>query len=726
MNQAPAFAALFFEHMHLIRFFLLVGLLTTYPGFEARAQWLTPEDAAGSNTALYPRNLNQLQWTATPQEYTWVADNVLLRGKVSSKVHDTLLTLKALNKHLVKRGIDSLRRFPQLQWVAPGRAIYRTGQHYYLLDTKTLSTSLLTTLPEEAENPEIHLPSLQIAYTQANNVFVFDGQHHRQVTNEPEGVECGKTVHRNEFGIHKGLFWSPDGSRLAFYRMDERMVSEYPLADVSQRIAAYKPIRYPMAGMTSHQVTIGIYTLRNTTTHYLQTGEPSDQYLTALTWHPDGKSIFTGVLNRDQNHLKMNHYDATSGAYMATLFEEKADTWVEPLTPLYFLPDNSGRFVWPSLRDGYNHLYLYQSDGQLIRQLTTGPWMVTRVVGFDSKASRVYFLATLPNPLEQNLYAVRIKDNQISRLSVEGGQHWAMLSVDGEHLIDSWSNLTTPRKIVLLNASDKSIKTLHEADNPLKNLQLAPIELLTLKAEDSTVLYARLIKPLNLEPQKKYPVVVYVYGGPHVQLVTNSWLGGANFYLLYLAQQGYVVFTIDNRGSANRGRAFEHAIHRRLGQVELQDQMTGIQFLKTLPFVDPDRIGVDGWSYGGFMSINMILNHPETFKVATAGGPVTDWKYYEVMYGERYMDRPDENQDGYSASSLLNQAGKLEGKLLVLHGDMDDVVVLQHSLTLMRRFVETMKFADFFIYTSHPHNVRGRDRAHLIRKIVGYFDQNLK
>lgn len=712
-------------NMNQIRFFLIASLMFLLLGIKAQNQLLTPEDAAGVNSALYPRGLNQLQWTATPGEYTWISDNYLIRGSANAQQNDTLFSLKSLNKSLMQSGIDSLRRFPQMQWVAADKALYRSGQKYYTLDINTLKAQILTTLPDKAENPEIHTGTLRIAYTIDNNVFVFDGATHTQITSEPEGVECGKTVHRNEFGIDKGLFWSPDGNSLAFYRMDERMVSEYPLADMSQRIAASKPIRYPMAGMTSHQVSLGVYTLVDKSTLYLKTGEPAEQYLTAVSWHPENKSIFVGLLNRGQNHLRMNRYDAMSGELLQTLFEEKAETWVEPLTPLYFLPDNSGRFVWPSLRDGFNHLYLYEASGKLIRQITSGPWMVTSVLGFDQKATQVYFLATQQSPLEQNLHSARLKDGRVSLLSPAGGQHRAMLSADGRHIIDTWSNLTTPRKTVLLNASGKALKTLHEADNPLKDMRLAPLEMVQLKADDASVLFGRLIKPLEMEAGKKYPVVVYVYGGPHAQLVTNSWLGGANFYLLYLAQKGYVVFTLDNRGSANRGKAFEHIIHRKLGQIEMQDQMKGIEYLKSLPFVDENRIGVDGWSYGGFMSINLKLNHPEVLKVATAGGPVTDWKYYEVMYGERYMDSPDENPEGYKNSSLLNQAGKLEGNLLVIHGDMDDVVVMQHSLVLLKRFVEEMKVSDYFIYTGHPHNVRGRDRAHLIRKITDYFDRNL-
>lgn len=711
--------------MKYFHYSLIVFLLFLHSGSKAQDQLLTPEDAAGTNIALYPRGLSQLQWTAKPDEYTWVSDNFLLRSAVSRKTSDTILTLPALNKSLLQSGFDSLRRLPQLQWVAIDRAIFRSGDNFYVLGLSPLKVNLLTTLPKEADNPEIHKTTLRIAYTLDNNIFICDGFNHQQVTFEPEGVECGKTVHRNEFGINKGLYWSPEGDKLAFYRMDERMVSQYPIADMSQRVAAHSPIRYPMAGMTSHQVTLGIYDLMAKKTIFLRTDGPADQYLTAISWHPDGKSIYAGLLNREQNHLKMNRYSSSDGRLMAAIFEEKAETWVEPLTPLYFLPGNTGRFIWPSLRDGYNHLYLYEADGKLIRQLTSGKWMITEVVGFDDRASQVYFNATRQSPLEQNLHSVRIKDGQIRLLSAEGGQHRIMLSADGRHLIDSWSNLTTPRKTLLIDGNGKEIRKLHEADNPLRNLRLAPIEMIKLKAEDGSDLYGRLIRPLDPEPGKKYPVIVYVYGGPHAQLVTNSWLGGANFYLLYLAQKGYVVFTLDNRGSANRGKAFEHIIHRRLGELEMRDQLVGIEFLKTLPYVDGGRIGVDGWSYGGFMSVNLKLNYPEVFKVATAGGPVTDWKYYEVMYGERYMDSPDENPEGYKAASLLHQAGKLDGKLLMLHGDMDDVVVLQNSLALLRRFVEEMKLADFFVYTGHPHNVRGRDRAHLIRKITAYFDQNL-
>jgi dipeptidyl-peptidase 4 len=327
--------------------------------------------------------------------------------------------------------------------------------------------------------------------------------------------------------------------------------------------------------------------------------------------------------------------------------------------------------------------------------------------------------------LEQNAYSLDLKSGRIVRITPQKGVHRTSVSHSGLYALDTYSSSTVPRETHLLSTNGKSIKILRQAENPLKDYKLGETTVFTIEATDGTPLYCRMIKPIDFDPLKKYPVVIYVYGGPHAQMITDSWMYGANFYLNFLAQKGYVVFTLDNRGSDKRGREFEQAIHRNLGKIEAEDQMQGVRYLKSLPFVDAERIGIDGWSYGGFMSVHMKLNYPETFKVAVAGGPVIDWKYYEVMYGERYMDHPESNPEGYEQANLINQVSKLEGKLLLIHGDMDPVVVWQHSLAFLKKCVSEGKLVDYFVYPGYEHNVRGRDRAHLIKKITSYFDENL-
>lgn len=706
------------------KFLFLWLALLSFTQLVAQQKTFTAMDAAGMNFSLFPGSMQQLQWINGVDAYSWVDDKYLLRSDAARKTSDTILTLTSLNLALRSNSLDSLRRMPALQWLNATSGYFSVQRNLVQYRLPGPELKALTVFPLNAANISINAASMNVAYTIENNLFVAIAGEHFQITNEPEGIVCGQSVHRNEFGINGGIFWSADGKKLAFYRMDESMVTTYPLVDVATRIASHKADKYPMAGMTSHEVSIGIYDLERHTTIFLNTGLPADQYLTSVTWHPDGESIYCGLLNRAQNHLKINQYDAVSGGFLKTLFEENDERYVEPLHPLYFLPGNKG-FLWVSQRDGYKHLFHYERTGKFVRQLTFGPWVVNDVIGFDPKGEKVFFTSTRESPLEQHTYSVDIKSRKLTRHTFQKGTHRSSLSSSGSFLLDTYSSTTVPRESQLIGVSGKGSRSLYAAANPLKEYAIGQTEIFTLEASDGSSLYCRMIKPAAFDPQKKYPVIVYVYGGPHAQMITESWLAGAGFYLNYLAMKGYIVFTLDNRGSDKRGKQFEQSIHRQLGKLEREDQMAGIKYLQSLPFVDADRIGVDGWSYGGFMAINLKLNHPEVFKVATAGGPVTDWKYYEVMYGERYMGTPENNPDGYHNSSLLNQVGQLEGKLLIIHGDMDNVVVMQHSLAFIRKCIDAGKQVDFFVYPGHEHNVRGRDRAHLIQKITTYFDENL-
>jgi dipeptidyl-peptidase-4 len=479
-----------------------------------------------------------------------------------------------------------------------------------------------------------------------------------------------------------------------------------------------------MAGMTSEEVTLGVYHLKKDITVFMKTGDPKDQYLTSITWGPEGNFIYIGVLNRDQNHLKLNKYDATTGDYVSTLFEEKNDKYVEPEHPLYFNPNNPEQFIWISERDGFDHLYLYNTNGEMLRQLTSGKWVVTNFYGFYG-SDLIYYTGTQQSPLEQNIYSLELKDNGSTRISKDHGTHSAKISKNGKFIIDTYSNTERSRTYKLLSNKGKELRLIKDQNKSLDEFDLGEMEIFTLKAEDETDLYCRLIKPINFDSSKKYPVIVYVYGGPHAQLVTDSWLGGAGLFLNYLAQQGFVVFTLDNRGSANRGRAFEQAIFRNLGDVEINDQMVGIDYLKSLSFVDADRIGVNGWSYGGFMTTSLMLRQAETFKVGVCGGPVIDWQYYEVMYGERYMDTPQDNPEGYEKANVLNYVENLKGKLLVIHGTSDPTVVWQHSLLLVEETIHQGILIDYFVYPGHGHGVRGKDRVHLNKYMATYFTENL-
>ncbi|NOY51090.1 MAG: prolyl oligopeptidase family serine peptidase [Chlorobi bacterium] len=702
-----------------------IVLLAFFVGFQLFAQKteLTLEDANYMNRELYPVRISNLNWMDKGNYYTYEKDNSIYIVSAKRKTENLILDMDVLNGDLHRNNIDSVKKLPGIKFYDKDNCRFRINHDYYSYSLSTNKIELSNSIEKEAANVTPNKHNNNIAYTIKNNLFVaVNGEKIQITSDENPGIVNGQSVHRNEFGINGGIFWSPDGNRIAFYRMDETMVEDYPIVNINTDIATVENIKYPMTGRTSHEVTLGIYDIVSGTTVFMKTGKPVDQYLTTITWGPDGKFMYISLLNRDQNHLRLNKYDAVTGDLVKTLFEEKDDKYVEPETPLYFNPLNHSQFIWLSERSGFTHMYLYDTEGNLLNQLSNGNWLVSEFKGFyGNKNQKAYFMATKDGFLQNNLYSIDLNSLEITRITPEHGTHGVKISTDGKYVIDAYSNTESSRKYVLLDAKGKTLRTLKEPNTSLDDYNLGETKLLMLNSDDGTPLQARIILPPNFDETKKYPVFLYVYGGPHAQLITDSWLSGAGLWLNYMAAKGYIVFTLDNRGSAKRGRDFEQAIFRNCGSVEVDDQMVGVDYLKSLPYVDADRIGVDGWSYGGFMTISLMLKKPGVFKVACAGGPVIDWKYYEVMYGERYMDTPQTNPEGFKNSSLLNYVDKLDGRLLIIHGTSDPTVVWQNSLQFIKKCVDKGKMVDYFVYPGHKHNVRGKDRVHLYRKIEQYF-----
>lgn len=711
--------------MKKITLILAIAIISHYT--QAQTKLLTVEDATGLNRALFPAQLNQLQWCGDSPRFAYVNGKSLVSETINSGITDTLLDLETLNRKLVALSMDSLKRFPAVTFSTPNSLWFSHKGTILQYSLKDQTVQSVNPYNPKGENVEIDHDQFHVAYTIDHNIFVSIRGSEKQVTFDGKrGLEYGTSVHRNEFGITKGLFWSPKGDLLAFYRMDESMVTDYPLVNIDTRIAEVAPTRYPMAGMTSHEVTIGVYNPATGSTIYLKTGKPGDQYLTNITWSPGQNYIYVAVLNRDQNHLMLNQYDATNGEFVRTLFEESSDSYVEPLYELFFLPDDPDRFIWLSDRDGYNHLYLYNTSGELINQVTNGEWVVTGFTGFDPKGTVAYFTCTRNSPLGEFLYAVDLRTLELKEITGTPGNHRVLLSDNAKFILDTYSSLTIPSVTEILDNRGKLLRVVQESPDPLKDYNLGETRVFAIPNPGGPELYCRLIKPVDFDSAKKYPVFLYVYGGPHSQLVTDAWPGGFGLFFNYLAQQGFVVFTLDNRGTSNRGADFEHAIFRRVGTVELADQMCGVRYLKSLPWIDSTRIGINGWSYGGFIALTMALRNPGQFPVVVAGGPVVDWKYYEVMYGERYMDTPEANPAGYDSACLLNYVKNLTGDILVIQGYQDETVVPQNALNFLKRCVDEGKQVDFFFYPNHPHNVRGKDRVHLNTMIVDYFNDHLK
>lgn len=572
--------------------------------------------------------------------------------------------------------------------------------------------------------------SRALAYKKSDmQLYVRDANdNERQLTTDgSREIVYGESVHRNEWGINEGLFWSPDGLRLAFYRMDQSMVTDYPQVNIDPRVAELEPDKYPMAGMTSHKVTIGIYDVNTRQTVYLQAGDPTDRYFTNIAWSPDSKTIYMFELNRDQNDCRLISYDAETGSRKAELYRETSDKYVEPVHPIVFLPWDSTKFIMQSQKDGYNHLYLFNTQGKQLRQLTSGPWVVTNMLGFNKKQRSVVITSKEKHPLQENLYAVDLKTLKRTPLDNGEGVHSGTLSESGTLLFDKYSTPTAPHNIDLTSTVNGKNSRLLTAPDPWHNYVVPQYESGSIKAADGiTDLYYRMVKPADFDASKKYPTIIYVYGGPGVHIVEASWHWYSRSWETYMAQKGYIVFILDSRGSENRGRDFEQVTFRQLGQIEMQDQMQGVEFLKSLPYVDMQRLGVHGWSFGGFMTISLMLNYPDVFKVGVAGGPVIDWKWYEVMYGERYMDTPDTNPEGYAKTSLIAKAGNLKGKLQIIIGYNDPTVVPQHALSFLKACAEAGTQPDFFAYPGEGHNMRGHNSVHLHERITQYFEDYLK
>ena len=577
------------------------------------------------------------------------------------------------------------------------------------------------------------------AYVRDYQLFVKDAKgEHKLTTDGSRNIVYGQSVHRDEFGISGGIYWNPQHTLLAFYRMDQSMVSDYPLVDIPEldwnptagesRVAKFAPEKYPMAGETSHKVTVGVYDVKTGKTVYLKAGDPTDRYFTNIAWDAEGKTIYMFELNRDQNDCRLVSYNAATGDKIAELYRETDAKYVEPQHPIMFLPWDSSKFILQSQKDGYNHIYLFSKDGKELKQITKGKWVVMDILGFNNKKQSIIIASNELSAIQRNLFSVDVNTGKRTLVDDNGkGWHNGSVSESGQYIYDNYQTPTVPRKIAIINTENNKHTAYFTADDPWKGYTVPTYECGTIKAADGvTDLYYRMVKPLNFDEKKKYPTIVYVYGGPHAHNVDARWNWGSRSWETWMAENGYLLFILDNRGSENRGKEFEQATFRHLGDVEMQDQMEGVKFLKSLPYVDANRMGVHGWSFGGFMTTNLMTTYPDVFKVGVAGGPVIDWKWYEVMYGERYMDTPQTNPEGYAGSSLLPKAKNLKGKLQIIIGLNDPVVVPQHAFSFLKACIGAGTQPDFFVYPGEPHNMRGHQSTHLHERISQYFFDYLK
>ena len=699
------------------KLFLLLTLLILFCFNKAQEKnkELTLEDAVlGYYKGLYPENMRGLNWSMNNNLYQVSQDSILIYSPTSKIVKKRL----SISKDVLKdTSIQPIRGF-----------IFNNYQSYKYnskgkLFIKVNNEELVLEIPKEAENQQLSPNKKTIAFTIENNLLLLKNSELFQVTKHTNSnILAGQAIHRNEFGISGGIFWSNNSEKIAFYEKDETDVHNYPLLDISTTPGSLNSVKYPMAGQKSEYAKIGVYNLSTNKTIYLQTVHEKDDYVTNLTWGPNDQFIYIAELNREQDHLKWAKYNVETGERIQTLYEERNEKWVEPEYPLYFIPNKTNEFITLSERDGFMNIYHYNTNGKLITQVTKNKWVINKIKRIVNNT--IYFEGTGSDPRSLHTFSVNLSGNNQKQLTKEKGVHRTKLSPNNKYLLDQYSQIENPGVTQVINLKTNKRVNLHNATNPLGDYQLGKTELTELKTDDSTTLFGRLIKPSFFNENNKHPVLIYVYGGPHAQLVTNGWLASASLWMHWMAEKGYLVFTIDGRGSDNRGFEFESSIFRNLGDIEMKDQILGLNYLKSLNCVDTNRIAVHGWSYGGFMTTSLMTRYPQLFDVGVAGGPVIDWKWYEVMYGERYMDQPSSNPEGYKTTSLLNHAKNLKGDLLLIHGTADDVVLMQHNLAFVQKCIDEKVQVDFFPYPMHKHNVRGKDRVHLMEKVLNYILTN--
>jgi len=627
------------------------------------------------------------------------------------------------------------RRAPsQYLWVPDGTGLIFIGPSSLAwFDLKSQSAHTILSGKDPIADVKLSPNGRYVSFVRDHNIVVLEYSRRdlsgffQLTTRGTEEIRKGELdwVYPEELDIKTAYWWAPDSSAIAYLEMDERKVSQYPLVDFSSPSGEAEMERYPIAGGANPIVRVLVASLNGGEPRVMDTGTETDIYIPRVNWLTDSRHLAIQHLNRTQTTLDLLIADAATGKTRAALGETDPN-WVNVSDDLYFLKDGK-RFLWSSERSGYRHLYLFDLEGKQLAQLTKGEWEVTSLDAVDEAKGLVYFTATEKSPLERQLYRVALDGTGFARITKDAGTHAAVFSPNAAAFYDTYSNTEAPPRQDLYRADGSRMATINENKvAELADYHLSPMEFLTVKSHDGAQLNASIIKPPDFNPQKKYPVLVYTYGGPHAQVVRNAW-GGANFlWHQLMAQKGYIIFSLDNRGSAGRGHAFESPLHFRMGARELSDQRDGVQYLKSLPYVDSNRIGIWGWSYGGHMTLHAMFEAGDDFKVGFAGGPLTDWRYYDSIYTERYLGLPQKNEKGYQDSSPVKYASQLKGKLLIAHGTGDDNVHFANTLSLINDLIEAGKYVEVLAFPGRGHGVSDPPaRRVLMQRVTQFFLDNL-
>jgi dipeptidyl-peptidase 4 len=610
-----------------------------------------------------------------------------------------------------------------------------------LLDLKTTAIKPLVNGEAGLEDPKFSPDGKWVSFVRNYNLWIVNlasGETKALTSGGSEEILKGKLdwVYPEELNAATAYWWSPDSSQIAYYEMDERPVTRYPIMDMSSPIGAMEYTRFPQAGEANPIVRVGVVAVAGGETTWMDTGADKDIYLPRVDWLRDSRHVAIQRLNRAQNKLDLLFCDTATGG-STPIFSETDKYWINVSDDLYFFSDQK-RFLWSSERTGFRHYYIYDLSGKQLDQLTSGGWSILGTGGFgpggstranvDEANGLIYFLSNKDNVPETQLYRVSLRDNKITRLTQAAGTHHPRLAPDSSAFVDTFSNSATPPRQDLYRADGKHVAVLNEnKPTQLAEYLLSPVEFLNVAADDGTKLYALMIKPPAFDPSEKYPVLIFVYGGPQAQVVRDAWGGGDFLFHEMMAQKGYIVFSLDNRGSYGRGHAFETPVYHQFGKVELADQLAGVRHLKSLPYVDGSRIGIWGWSYGGYMTLFSLFNAPDVFKAGVAVAPVSDWRLYDTIYTERYMGRPQDNVEGYKNSSPVNQAGGLKSKLMLAHGTGDDNVHFANSSEVINQLIENGRYpSDLMIFPGRGHPIGDLPaRIQLFDGIVEFLLKNL-
>ena len=627
-------------------------------------------------------------------------------------------------------------------WSPAGNSLLLIGgSSLVLLDLNTMTPRTLVSGAFDIDDPKFSPDGKWVSFVRESNLWlasIATGDVKPLTTAGSPDILDGELdwVYPEELETSTAYWWSPDSSKIAYYQMDERPVTRYPIVDMSSPVGAVEYERYPQAGEANPEVHVGVIPIEGGKTEWMDTGKDPDVYLARVQWLPDSRRVAIERLNRAQNELDLLLCDAATGV-SSNLLTETDKYWINIADDLYFFSDDK-RFLWSSERTGFRHYYLYDLDGHELEQLTSGDWQISGNGGFGPGASShpavdeahgyIYFLSNKDDVRDAQLYRLSLADKSITRVTRENGTHDPLIAPDASAFVDTYSNAMTPPRQDLYRMDDSRVAVINEDQVPeLADYVLSPVEFLNVAADDGTKLCARMIKPPHFDPSRKYPVLVDVYGGPQDQEVRDDWGYSDFLWFEMMAEKGYIVFTLDNRGSYGRGHNFEVPIFRQLGKIELEDQLSGVKYLKSLPYVDGGRIGIWGWSYGGTMVLDALFNAPGVFKAGVAVAPVTDWRLYDTIYTERYMGRPKDNPEGYIDSSPVHQAGQLRAKLMLAHGTGDDNVHFANTTELINELILVGTYPDdLMILPGRGHGMTDwRARVQLYQRITDFILRNL-